>query len=132
MLLVNAGRVLPFHELYAEIWPDGLPADPANALQVHLVRLRRQLESGEPGRELRITTAGPGLSLSLEPGELDLEVFSTCWQQARHLVRSEPRTAAEKLREARALEWARAGRRARPQPAAQGPWPSRPKRTVSR
>jgi predicted ATPase/class 3 adenylate cyclase/DNA-binding SARP family transcriptional activator len=44
-LLANAGQVVSADRLVEALWPDGLPADPQDALQSQISRLRRRLGS---------------------------------------------------------------------------------------
>jgi DNA-binding SARP family transcriptional activator len=88
ILLLRASRVVAKDELVERLWPDEQPPGVQNALHTHVRRLRKNL-----GHEAaaRIVTRYPGYLMSVEPEELDLDVFETL------------RTAAE--RAARARDW---------------------------
>ena len=59
LLLLAAGRVLTRETLVDALWGDDLPANPANALQGRISRLRHALEGiGVPGT---LVGAGAGL-----------------------------------------------------------------------
>ena len=85
-LALEAGRPVSAARLTELLWPDEQPANPANALQALVSRLRSAL-----GRELVAASAG-GYRLALDPAEVDLHRF-------RQLL-SEPESAAEPAAEA--------------------------------
>jgi DNA-binding response OmpR family regulator len=68
LLALDAGRVVPSGSLAEQIWPGELPADPGNALQTLVSRLRAGLrraglddviESHPAGYRLVVPSAGP-------------------------------------------------------------------------
>jgi SARP family transcriptional regulator, regulator of embCAB operon len=71
-LLVSEGRQVPAEALIDELWGGGHPADPANALQAHISRLRRLLDGLEPERKAsRLTSQSAGYQLRMNDDELD-------------------------------------------------------------
>lgn len=71
-LLVSEGRQVPAEALIDELWGGGHPADPANALQAHISRLRRMLDKLEPeGTGSRLTSHPAGYRLRVRDEELD-------------------------------------------------------------
>ncbi len=65
-LACSAGRVTPVDRLIDDLWGENLPANPANALQVRVSKLRRQL-----GRF--ISTRPAGYILEVDPAGVDLQ-----------------------------------------------------------
>jgi DNA-binding SARP family transcriptional activator len=75
-LLVSEGRQVPAEALIDELWGGGHPADPANALQAHISRLRRLLDGLEPERKVsRLTSQSAGYQLRVSDDELDGHAF---------------------------------------------------------
>ncbi|WP_112243833.1 BTAD domain-containing putative transcriptional regulator [Kribbella monticola] len=62
-LLVSEGRVVPSARLIADLWPDRMPRDPANALQLRVSQLRRALDAAEPGARALVVSQSPGYRL---------------------------------------------------------------------
>ncbi len=70
-LACSAGRVMPVDRLIDDLWGENLPANPANALQVRVSKLRRQL-----GRF--ISTRPAGYILEADPAGVDLQPHTEC------------------------------------------------------
>ena len=70
LLLLRANEVVSADRLIDLLWAEEPPADAAKALQVHVSRLRRTLES-----EHVLQTRPGGYLLSVEPGRFDLARF---------------------------------------------------------
>ncbi|MFB9908897.1 AfsR/SARP family transcriptional regulator [Allokutzneria oryzae] len=66
MLLLRSGRAVPVGDLIEALWGDDPPAEARNALQVHVMRLRRVI-----GGDLLRTVRG-GYTMLLAPEQLDL------------------------------------------------------------
>ena len=64
-----AGRVVGVDRLIDDLWGEDLPANPANALQVRVSRLRRQL--GDV-----LATAAAGYRLDVDPDDVDVHRFA--------------------------------------------------------
>ena len=94
VLLLNANRVVSRDELTEALWEDRAPDTATKALQVHVSQLRKILGVN------RLVTRSPGYALRVEDGELDLHRFEALVAEAR---RSEPREAADLLRDALSL-----------------------------
>lgn len=98
-LAVCAGRTVPLPRLTAELWGDRRPANAANALQAHVTRLRRAVETAS-GDTDRIVTGPAGYTLALRHGETDVAEFRTALTAARARP---PAAAIPALRAALAL-----------------------------
>jgi predicted ATPase/DNA-binding SARP family transcriptional activator len=99
-LACSAGRVVPVDRLIDDLWGEDLPANPANALQVRVSKLRRQLGGF-------ISTTSAGYVLDVDPAGVDLHRFTQLvstgrFQEALALYRGPP------LAEFGSQEWARA------------------------
>ena len=70
-LLLQPNRVVSTHRLIDAVWGDDPAETAANALQVHISKLRKAL--GGPAGPLQ--TEAPGYVLRTSPGELDAERF---------------------------------------------------------
>jgi SARP family transcriptional regulator, regulator of embCAB operon len=101
-LAVRAGQVVSAERLVAEVWGERPPANAANALQAHIRRLRKVVESacGEPDR---IVTRPPGYLLHLRPGETDAAEFVALVTTAKALAATDPAGAIPVLRSALSL-----------------------------
>ncbi len=69
LLALSPGRVLSSDRLIDGLWGEELPANPANALQAVVSRLRRAIGSAT------IVTQPPGYRLNVEPEAVDAERF---------------------------------------------------------
>ena len=99
-LACSAGRVVAVERLIDDLWGEELPANPTNALQVRVSKLRRQLGGG-------IRTEPAGYVLEVDPDDVDVLRFSRLvssgrFEEALALYRGAP------LAEFRDQEWARA------------------------
>ena len=68
-LACSAGRVVGVDRLVDDLWGEELPANPTNALQVRVSKLRRQLGG-------RIRTEPGGYRLEVEPDDVDVHRFA--------------------------------------------------------
>ncbi|MEW1720138.1 BTAD domain-containing putative transcriptional regulator [Streptomyces sp. NPDC093109] len=99
-LLLSPDRVLPVSRLVEAVWDEDPPATATHQVRKAVAELRRRLPGG---RDL-IVTEGPGYRIAIEPGQLDLTVFSDLLRQARDQAGADlPETAVDTLREALAL-----------------------------
>ncbi|GAA4579654.1 hypothetical protein GCM10023194_05820 [Planotetraspora phitsanulokensis] len=83
-LLAHPGRFVSTDHLADALWPDRLPADPANAVQVRASRLRatlRSLTGQEDGGGVLRTQSG-GYALDLDRSATDLACFEAAVRQA--------------------------------------------------
>ncbi|WP_051823003.1 AfsR/SARP family transcriptional regulator [Streptomyces sp. NRRL S-1448] len=78
MLVLNAGRVVPFEQLMDELWNDTPPASAHTALQTYVYQLRKRFSLGNPRSGGAVRTAGPllgtvdgGYQLSLPADHVD-------------------------------------------------------------
>ncbi|WP_433246001.1 AfsR/SARP family transcriptional regulator [Streptosporangium sp. CA-135522] len=94
-LALDPGRVITAERLIDDLWPDGSPAHPANALQSLVSRLRREL----PGA---IVSHPAGYLLDLPREEIDAWAFERLAGEGR-AVSDDPIRAASLLREALSL-----------------------------
>lgn len=74
-LVVNADRVVSAERLIEVLWPGNPPARARNAVQVHIGRLRRSIES--VGATGSIETAAAGYRLELHDAQSDLQVLES-------------------------------------------------------
>ncbi|GGM41763.1 BTAD domain-containing putative transcriptional regulator [Dactylosporangium sucinum] len=96
-LAVEAGRPVPVDQLADALWPGEPPADPANAVQSLVSRLRKSL--GDPVA----LVSGPG-AYRLDADELDTVRFERLTAEGRRALRAGDHAAAvHLLREALAL-----------------------------
>ena len=94
VLLLHANEVVSTDRLIDELWAQTPPRTAAKSIQLYVWRLRKELGEG------RIVTRAPGYMLRVEPSELDLARFEQLLVEAR---RTDPKSAAEKVRRALAL-----------------------------
>jgi predicted ATPase/DNA-binding SARP family transcriptional activator len=92
--VLNANRVLPREQIIDALWGERAPRTARNALQVAVHGLRKALGPDT------VSTQGDGYRLSLAEGELDLDRFTSLFEQAET---ESPSRAAATLREALAL-----------------------------
>ncbi|MET7671351.1 BTAD domain-containing putative transcriptional regulator [Micromonospora luteifusca] len=98
-LALDAGHVVTVESLSHTLWPDGGPADPANALQSLVSRLRRVI----PDQSVLRSVAG-GYCLDLPPDDVDALRFERLVRSGRSaLIDGHAQPAARQLREALAL-----------------------------
>ncbi|MFC9230939.1 BTAD domain-containing putative transcriptional regulator [Streptomyces decoyicus] len=78
MLVLNAGRVVPFEQLMDELWNDNPPASAHTALQTYVYQLRKRFSLGNPRSGGAVRAAGPllgtvdgGYQLSLPADHVD-------------------------------------------------------------
>ncbi|MFD8542661.1 BTAD domain-containing putative transcriptional regulator [Streptomyces sp. NPDC059649] len=78
MLVLNAGRVVPFEQLMDELWNDTPPASAHTALQTYVYQLRKRFSLGNPRSGGAVRAAGPllgtvdgGYQLSLPADHVD-------------------------------------------------------------
>ena len=75
LLALSAGRVVASSTLIDALWGEDLPANPDNALQVRVSKLRRALAALGLPPEV-ITTRRPGYLLDLDSGQVDALRFA--------------------------------------------------------
>jgi len=98
VLLLSRNRVVPVHELVAELWSDEPPETATKALQVYVSQLRKAIGAD------RVVTRAPGYSLHVGEGELDLDRFERLAREGREqLAAGDAEAAAGTLQEALAL-----------------------------
>ncbi|MBB4766089.1 BTAD domain-containing putative transcriptional regulator [Amorphoplanes digitatis] len=106
VLLLDAGRPVPTHQIVDAVWGDGPPENGANVVQKYVAGLRRVLEPDRsprtPGELIALTDGG--YVLRTDPGTLDAERFQSGLARASAQRRAgQLAEAAETLREAVAL-----------------------------
>ena len=94
VLLLHAGDIVSSERLIDEVWGGTPPATVAKSVQIYVSRLRQQI-----GAE-RLVTRAPGYVLRVGDDELDVARVERLVAEA---ARSDPDTAAARLREALAL-----------------------------
>ncbi len=102
MLALQPGRVVSAGTLAGGIWPDEQPADPGNALQTLVSRLRAALR---PAGYAGLVESHPaGYLLAVRPDSVDVTAFRNIAEAGRRaLADGDSPTAARLLREALAL-----------------------------
>jgi DNA-binding SARP family transcriptional activator len=102
-LLLQPNRTVPTKELIDAAWGESPPAGARTLVQNRVSTLRRILREARPEDEL-ITTMGSGYLIQLEPGQLDVEVFTNGAASADRLAEAgDPAGAADELAAALAL-----------------------------
>jgi predicted ATPase/DNA-binding SARP family transcriptional activator len=98
VLALQAGRVVPAERLIDLLWEEAsLPADPANALQALVSRLRRALEAAGAGE--RLGSRSPGYLLAVAPDQVDALRFERLAAEGHaHLAAGRHRDAVAVLR----------------------------------
>ncbi|MFF3488506.1 BTAD domain-containing putative transcriptional regulator [Streptomyces sp. NPDC002701] len=109
-LAVTAGHDIAVHRLVDELWGGHPPADAANALQVHVARLRRLLsgpprrqDAGGPAPRPWIVTTPGGYALRPPPAGTDAGRFRCLADRGRRMLRDDPGQAGELLGRALSL-----------------------------
>jgi len=95
VLLLSRNRVVPIHQLIAELWGEEPPDTAAKALQVYVSQLRKVIGAD------RLLTKPPGYSLRVDEGELDLDRFEQLVREGRErLAAGDAKAAAQELAQA--------------------------------
>jgi predicted ATPase/DNA-binding SARP family transcriptional activator len=103
LLALNAGRVVPAGSLAGQIWPGDPPANPGNALQTLVSRLRAELRQAGIGDVIESHPAG--YRLAVPPDAVDVIAFETQAAEGRRsLAGGDAGEAARILRDA-LLTW---------------------------
>ncbi|MGW6732374.1 BTAD domain-containing putative transcriptional regulator [Streptomyces sp. NPDC055013] len=96
MLVLNAGRVVPFEQLMDELWNDNPPASAHTALQTYVYQLRKRFSLGNPRSGGAVRAAGPllgtvdgGYQLSLPADHVDVFRCEPLLARARAEFRDE-------------------------------------------
>src|SRR4051794_20538258 len=104
ILLLHANELVSADRLIDDLWGDKPPASAAKALQVHISRLRRALDTGDANGDGSVVTRPTGYLLRTRPDELDLDRFEQAVAVASSALASgDAQTAAERLDHALAL-----------------------------
>ena len=98
MLLARRNTPVPAQVLLDTLWGDRPDERGAQRLQVHVHRLRGQLDDPE-----RLTFASGGYALRVQPDELDVARFDALLDEARAVTPGDPRQGAELIRSALGL-----------------------------
>ena len=102
LLVIHANERISADRLISELWGEPPPARAMKRVQVAVARLRKSL--AEAGADGCLRTVTGGYRLSVEPGELDADVFRERVAAGRRALQDEgPSRAAALLREAIAL-----------------------------
>src|SRR5687767_12561700 len=102
LLASSAGRVVAVPALVDALWGEALPANPGNALQVRVSKLRRALGSAGLPSTL-VVTRPPGYLMDVDPLQVDALRFADRVAAARALADTDPTAAARLYRAALAL-----------------------------
>jgi predicted ATPase/DNA-binding SARP family transcriptional activator len=99
LLALEAGRVVPSGSLAARIWPEEPPANPGNALQTLVSRLRAELRRARLDQVIESHPAGYRLAVRPDAVDaLDFQVLAVRGRRA--LADGDPREASAVLRSA--------------------------------
>jgi len=98
-LLAAEGVPVAADSLASELWADEPPPHWENALQAHISRLRRRIEAPDD-RSTRLIVEHSGYCLQTGEDAVDAKVFMREFDHARFLGTSDPRAAADTLRNA--------------------------------
>jgi len=99
LLALEAGRVVPASVLAARLWPEAEPADPGNALQTLVSRLRAALRPA--GLDALIESHPSGYRLGIGPADVDILAFEAMAAEGRRaLAEGDAQTAARVLAQA--------------------------------
>lgn len=101
LLALSPGAPVPFDHLVDELWADRSIGNARNALQAHILRLRKLLEmvTGEPGDQI-VRTVGGGYQLAVPPESIDAQRFLSLAERGSGHVTREPGEAIKLLDEA--------------------------------
>ena len=108
-LVVEAGRDVCARRLIDELWGEHPPANAANALHLHVARLRRLLsdpagpDAGQSAGRPCIVTTPRGYTLRPGPVETDAARFEALTDQGRRALPHDPDRAGELLGRAMSL-----------------------------
>ena len=92
LLVLNAGRVVTAETLIDALWPENPPANPGNALQGRVSKLRRALSAaGLP--EAFVATRRPGYLVEIDPEQVDAHRFVRLLGEARRVAEHNPAAA---------------------------------------
>ena len=72
LLLLSPGRTVTANTLIDRLWGEALPADPSNALQLRVSKLRRALA----GTDAAVVRDGVGYRAEVAPESVDVEAFA--------------------------------------------------------
>ncbi len=105
MLLLHAGEAVSTDRLIDALWGARPPATAANALQAHVVTLRRALEPdrGNRGADGVLVTRAPGYLLRAAADELDITHFERLVAEGHSALHGDPAGASRLLGEALGL-----------------------------
>ena len=79
LLLLSPGRMVTANTLIDRLWGEALPADPSNALQLRVSKLRRALA----GTDAAVARDGVGYRVDVAPESVDVEAFASGVRAAR-------------------------------------------------
>jgi len=97
LLALRAGRVVPADQLVDALWGEALPANPQNALQLRVSKLRRWLASvGAP--DGIVATRPPGYVLDLPAADVDALAVGEALSAARAATAGRPGEAVDLYR----------------------------------
>lgn len=101
-LLAAEGVPVAVDSLVSELWGDEPPPHWENALQAHISRLRRRIDA-VADRSTRLIVEHSGYCLRTADDAVDAKVFMRQFDDARFLGATDPRAAADMLRDALSL-----------------------------
>ncbi|GAA2398733.1 AfsR/SARP family transcriptional regulator [Streptomyces glaucosporus] len=104
LLALSPGVPVHFDQIVDELWPNQSMANPRNALQANVGRLRKFLKTvAGQGGDLLVRTAGNGYVLDVPAEAVDAHRFVEMADTGTELVRRDPVGAVAKLESALSL-----------------------------
>jgi DNA-binding SARP family transcriptional activator/DNA-binding beta-propeller fold protein YncE len=103
LLLLNANSVVSLETLVDELWGPERPSTATKSVQVHVSRLRRELEQADG--EAALVTRAPGYVLEINPDSVDLARFERRAALGRRALAAGDARRAERLLRAALDEW---------------------------
>ncbi|MFI1051859.1 AfsR/SARP family transcriptional regulator [Streptomyces griseoruber] len=101
-LLLHANHVVSTGQLIDALWGGSEPQTARSQIQADIAALRRVCR--DAGAKIPVESRAPGYSITVDDGELDLDVFRSAMARARQeAARGDNRSAVRLIREALAL-----------------------------
>lgn len=99
VLALEAGQVVSYDDLATDLWPDGLPLQPRNAMQATVTRIRRTLHLSPDA----IRAVRTGYLLDIDPCRVDSNRFLALTSSAAATIGKDPAAAGLLLEESLTL-----------------------------
>lgn len=103
MLLAAEGNPVSVEALVTELWGESPPPQWENALQAHISRLRRRIDTLSDDHPAQLIVQHSGYCLQTDEDAVDAKVFMRELSNARFLAATDPRRTADVLRDVLSL-----------------------------